>query len=179
MTKVLIETDRLILKPVGLEHCTPAYVSWLNDAATTKYLETGRTKTTIEDLKTFIESIDHSKQVFLAIHDKSTQKHIGNIKLHNLLAEHARVDYGILMGDKLSWGKGYAKEASIGIINHAFNKMNVRRIVLGVLDANESAVHLYRKLGFTQEGTLRKDRLCDGKYHDCFIFGLLKEEWKF
>jgi len=143
------------------------------------FMESGYYPTTLQSLSSYIESVDHSKQLFLAIHEKESGKHIGNIKLYNFLTPHQRADYGVLLGDKNSWGKGYASEASKAIINHAFNKMNIRRIFLGVLDGNTAAVQLYKKLGFVQEGTLRKDRYCGGKFVDCLIFGLLKEEWKF
>ena len=179
MSISFIESERLLLKPVSKDHCTLDYVSWLNDQESMMYMESGFYPTTLESLAKYIESIDHSKQLFLAIHEKEGGKHIGNIKLYNFVSPHLRADYGILIGDKTSWGKGYAKEASIALINHAFKKMNIHRIYLGVLDGNDAAIHLYKKLGFIQEGTLRKDRFCDGKFVDCLIFGLLKEEWKF
>ena len=68
----------------------------------------------------------------------------------------ARVSLPILMGEKSEWGKGYAKEASIAIIEYGFARLQLRKIYLGVVDMNTVALHLYQKLGFETEGILKE-----------------------
>lgn len=57
----------------------------------------------------------------------------------------------------------------------AFLTLNCERINLIVSADNEASLHLVRKLGFIQEGFLRRFRLNDKK--DCYLFSMLKTEW--
>ena len=92
---------------------------------------------------------------FLAIHIKESGKHIGNIKIDPINSKHAYGEYGILMGDKGEWGKGYAFEASKTIIDFSFNTLALRKINLGVVSENFGALHLYKKLGFIEDGVYK------------------------
>jgi RimJ/RimL family protein N-acetyltransferase len=62
-----------------------------------------------------------------------------------------------MMGDKTEWGKGYAKEASIAIINYAFEQLGLNKVNLGVIDSNNVAVKLYEIIGFVVEGVLKQN----------------------
>ena len=53
-----------------------------------------------------------------------------------------------MIGDKLSWGKGFANEASKEIIKYCFNEIKLSQITLGVIEENINAVILYKKMGF-------------------------------
>ena len=59
-------------------------------------------------------------------------------------------------------GKGYAKEASIAVINFCFTKLSLRKINLGVIANNAMALSLYRSLGFIEEGRFKKHELING-----------------
>lgn len=128
---VFIETDRLVLTKVTEYHCNETYLRWIHDATVNKYLETGRYPQTIEDLVDFVRTMADKESLFLAIHKKDTIAHIGNIKIDNINRFHGTAEYGILMGDKEEWGKGYAKEASISVLNYCFKRLNIRKVNLG------------------------------------------------
>lgn len=161
-----IHTDRLVIVPITINHCTNKYVSWLNDPEVYKYLET-RGNYTIEQLKEYLSTIVDSKILMWAIQIRDSNKHIGNIKIHPVNKRHGLGEYGILMGEKAEWGKGYAKEASEAVIEYCFGKeLNLRKITLGVITENESARYLYNKLGFIEEGIYKKHLNYDGQYYD-------------
>lgn len=52
------------------------------------------------------------------------------------------------------------------------------RIELEVFASNNTALALYRKAGFIEEGRMRNARKLDGKYDDIIKFGILREEWQ-
>ncbi|MCP4179649.1 MAG: GNAT family N-acetyltransferase [bacterium] len=79
---------------------------------------------------------------------------------------HGISEYSIILGNKSEWNKGYAKEASLSIINYCFNKVGLRKITLAVQTNNKSAVHLYNKIGFNTEGTLKKQYIFKSVYYD-------------
>jgi ribosomal-protein-alanine N-acetyltransferase len=147
MKNIDLESGRLIFKRLSQEHVSNDYVSWINDPEVNMYLET-RGNYTLDLLKSYIEEQYKKDIYFWAIHLKESNKHIGNIKIDPINLNTNSGEYGILVGDKTNWGKGYAKEASLKIIEYCFNNLKLSKITLGVVDDNINAVKLYKKIGF-------------------------------
>ena len=174
-----IKTERLFLVPVSEKHCTEEYCGWLNDPEVNEYLSTGSFPYTLEELSAFIKNYSSAKNVlFLAIHLQENGKHIGNIKIEPIDFIHRTAEYGILIGDKASWQKGYSKEASVAVFKHCFNILNIRKITLGVIEDNKNAVLLYNKLGFDTEGIYKKHLYCNGKYRNVLRMALFNPALK-
>lgn len=86
-----------------------------------------------------------------------------------------------LLGIELSpdaQGQGYGSEALRWALNWAFGMANLHRVQLEVYGWNESAIKTYRKVGFQEEGRLRKAVWRDGKWWDEIWMGFLREEWE-
>ena len=144
---IKLKSKRLLLEPIGMKHLSKDYVVWMNDLEVIKYMSSGGDYT-IEKLKGYLLEQERKKILFWAIILKGTNKHIGNIKIDPIDEENKSAEYGILIGDKKEWGKGYAFEASKKIISYCFNKLNINTITLGVNKSNKTAIRLYNKLGF-------------------------------
>jgi RimJ/RimL family protein N-acetyltransferase len=52
--------------------------------------------------------------------------------------------------------------------------LNFHRLEAEIVDYNEKSINLFESLGFKHEGTMREAKYYEGKYHDIFIYGLLK-----
>ena len=148
MENIDLESERLILKRLSIEHISTDYVNWINDTEVNMYLET-RGNYTLDLLSSYVKEQYNKEVYFWAIHLKNSKKHIGNIKIDPINSKANSGEYGILMGDKLSWGKGYAKEASLTIVKYCFEELKLSKITLGVLEDNINAVMLYKKMGFS------------------------------
>lgn len=180
MKAPILHTQRLILKPLSMEHLSQDYVDWLNDEDVYRYLETGGNYN-IEMLKEYLTEVVKKDIYFWAIHSKENKFHIGNIKIDPINEKHGLAEYGILLGRKTEWGKGYAQEATLRVIDYCFNKLLIRKITLGVVANNAVAVYLYNKLGFEQEGLLKKQGIYAGKYCDIIrmaLFNPIFEDYK-
>ncbi|MDG5789764.1 GNAT family protein [Evansella sp. AB-P1] len=75
------------------------------------------------------------------------------------------------------WGKGYAKECLIALLNFAFHEMQLNKIYGQTNWKNKPAIKLMSKFGFQQEGILREHQLLDDKYEDVLLFALLKRDY--
>jgi ribosomal-protein-alanine N-acetyltransferase len=176
-SNLILKTERLVLEPLRLKHATEKYASWLNDPEVYKYLES-RGGQTIDSLKEFINKQIDGKVYIWAIIDKLLNVHIGNIKIDPINYFHKYGEYGILIGDKNYWGKGFAREASVAVLDYFFrNNHYLRKINLGVVKNNVDAINLYKKLGFKQEGYLQRHLVYDGIEEDVLRMAIFREDF--
>lgn len=171
MLAPFLESERLYYKPLSLEYASDEYLSWLNDPEVSLYLESAGNYTK-EKLISFLQEVEKKEILFWAIHIKATEKHIGNIKIDPYNKKHNVAEYGIMMGDKSEWGKGYARETSETIIKYCFANLNLRKMTLGVVTENIPAVKLYESLGFKNEGIYIKQGLYNDHYCDIYRMAL-------
>lgn len=172
MKAPLLESDNLIYKPVSLDHLSQSYVNWLNDTDVYKYMETGGNYS-IEQLKSFLTEVEKKQILFWAIHLKSTNQHIGNIKIDPINLIDNSAEYGIMIGEKAEWGKGYAKEATIKIINYCFEELRIKKITLGLISKNLNALKLYTKIGFAIDGEFKNHVTYHNNIYDVIRMSLI------
>lgn len=81
-----------------------------------------------------------------------------------------KVEFGVCILREF-WGYGMGKSLLQQSIQWA-DENEVKKISLQVLETNEKAIQLYKKLGFEVEGILKHDkRLSDGKYYNTVVMG--------
>jgi len=178
MKAIIIETERLILKPLGLANLSYDYLSWLNHPEVSKYIMSAENYT-FKKLENFLKDVEKKNIYFWAIHLKNNNKHIGNIKIDPINIKHGLGQYGIMMGDISEWNKGYAKESSLAVINYCFNKLKLRKISLEVIADNSSAYQLYKKLGFVDEGLRKNQEFHNNSYCDGHIMAIFNPEFNY
>ncbi len=130
------------------------------------------------DLHWFDEYIaNRFNNIRLAICEAGSEKFIGVVYLHEIDWINRNAEKAIWIGDKAFQGKGAGEFATRGMLHHAFNDLNLHRLHLTVLETNERALKLYRKVGFVEEGRLRQAVYKDGHYVDLIRMGMLVEEY--
>ena len=102
---------------------------------------------------------------------------LGLISLTNINFINRSAEFHIMIGDTKNKGKGIGYFATIEILTHAFNNMNLNRIELGVLESNTRALKLYEKVGFNREGVKCQSIYKNGKFVDMIMMAILKEEF--
>lgn len=83
-----------------------------------------------------------------------------------------------IMLERASWDKGYGSEAVSGALDFLFNKMNMHRVWLRVVETNARAIRCYEKCGFRREGTLREDVHTRGRWRSSHIMSVLADEFR-
>lgn len=89
---------------------------------------------------------------------------------------HGWISLGI--GDPADRRRGFGEEALRLTLRFAFHELGLHRLSLDVIAPNRAAVHLYRKVGFCEEGRLRERLLRGGAAFDLVYMGLLGREWE-
>lgn len=74
--------------------------------------------------------------------------------------------------------KGIGYKVLCRMLHFAFNTLNFYRLEAEIIEGNHASIQLFKKLGFVQEGVLRKAKYIDGIYYDILRLGLLKEEYE-
>ncbi len=103
---------------------------------------------------------------------------VGTVGLHNINWTSRHATFGIAIWLPEYFGKGMGTEATKLMLQYAFDYLNMHRVKLEVYEYNERAIHVYKKLGFVEEGRWRKQRYLKGRYYDVILMGILKEEWE-
>ena len=171
------ESERLLFNRLSNQHISLEYVNWINDPEVNMYLET-RGNYTLDMLRSYIEEKYKDEIYFWAIHLKDSKRHIGNIKIDPIDFETKSGEYGILMGDKLNWGKGYAKEASNRIIKYCFEELKLASITLGVIEDNVKAVSLYKNMGFKIDEIKKEVGIYNNKLSNTLRMSLHVKDFK-
>jgi UDP-4-amino-4,6-dideoxy-N-acetyl-beta-L-altrosamine N-acetyltransferase len=90
---------------------------------------------------------------------------------------HSRVaEMGIMIGEREEQGRGLGTAAVRLLIDYGFRELDLHRISLRVLEGNERALNIYRRLGFRDEGVQREAVRKDGAFRDVVLLGLLEYE---
>jgi len=178
MRRPFLVGERLYLRLLEESDMGDEYLGWLNDAEVTRYLETGNFPSTPHTLRKYVEHFQNSTtDLLFAIIDRGTDQHIGNVTLNRINWIHRTADTGLMIGRKEFWGRGYAFEAWSLIIEYAFRRLGLQKVVAGTVANNTASIVTLEKLGFKMEGTFRREYFINGEYQDGVRLGLLREEF--
>lgn len=112
----------------------------------------------------------------LAITAGASDAFCGVAIVHTVAPEHGRAEVGF-------WLAPHARGAALGLravrllVDWLFGQAGLRRIEMTTTPDNRGALVLAERLGFTQEGVLRRRAIERGRPVDIVWFGLLREEW--
>ncbi|AXK33445.1 N-acetyltransferase [Streptomyces armeniacus] len=114
--------------------------------------------------------------VLYGIEVRADARLIGLVTLRDAEPETGRAELDLYLGEKDCWGRGYATDAMRTMCRYGFDKMRLHKITLTVVTENHAAHHVYRKVGFVDEGVLRQEFRRDGEWYDMYTMGLLEGE---
>jgi RimJ/RimL family protein N-acetyltransferase len=101
---------------------------------------------------------------------------VGVINTHTCNPRNGTFGYGLAVRRE-HWRKGYASEAILLVLRYFFLELRYQKVNVGVYAYNEASIRLHERLGFTQEGRLRRMTYTNGRYFDDILFGMTVEEF--
>ena len=180
---VRLETERLILREHATGDLEPLHAI-LSDPAATWYLP-GMYKRELVETEAYLRSVmrdaesHHRLRYNLAVEDRRTGALLGSVGLHVIESAPQGAHYGLgyfLRPDV--WNRGYATEAARAALDFIFQG-NACRVSASCLAENIGSRRVAEKCGMTQEGLLVEHTWHDGRWKDCAVYRLLKEEYPY
>ncbi len=155
------------------------FARWFSDVEFLRYISPVVLRlASYDDEMDWYESMRKDKDLFtFGVRTVAEDQLIGNCSLGVTNWRNRSAGFGIAIGDKSYWGRGYGTEATSLLVEYGFVELNLNRIELEVYDFNMRAIRAYEKVGFAREGTRRQAIFRDGRYCDSHIMALLRAEW--
>jgi ribosomal-protein-alanine N-acetyltransferase len=111
----------------------------------------------------------------LAVEETASGKLIGACDLS--LIESSVVDLGYMLSAE-QWGKGYATEIALALVDAAFFDLRAQRVISTVDVNNGASIRVLEKIGMRWEAVYRKHRRAKNRWWDCHLFTLPREVWE-
>jgi len=164
------------LRPVT-EADLPDYVCWFNDPEVTQFMAAESGGYTLEREQEWFRKINAPDYPNRHWAIELDGRHIGNCALMPD-SDGQTAGFGIMIGDKGAWGKGYGTAALREVLRIGFQEMGLHRIHLEAFAGNARGIGCYEKCGFRHEGLHRQARWKRGERVDIVSMAVLREEWR-
>ena len=158
----------------------PCYVEWLNDWEVRRFMAPvlPHPFTLQDEEEWFNRQRGEQDARHFAILTRAEGRLIGNCGLHQIDWTNRHAIFGVFIGNKEYWGRGFGTDATRTLLRYAFEEANLNRVELEVFSFNTRAIHMYDKCGFKLEGTRRQALFREGQLHDEHIMAILRDEWQ-
>lgn len=158
----------------------PTFVRWFNDADVLEHLAMHAPMSEAAEGAWFDRMLERqgSTVYHFVICLLADGRPIGTTGLEGIDYTNGHAEFGIAIGEKDEWGKGYGTDTLRAICSFAFGQMRLERVSLMVYDGNVRGRRAYEKAGFTHEGTYRRAHFTRGDHEDVHVMSLLRDEWE-
>ena len=140
-----------VLRPLREGDVTQAYVDGLNDPEVNRFLLSPNVqRLTLESVRGFVRDNDRDENAVLFglfIDDK----HVGNVRLHDIDWGEKHAHVGIALFDKSAWGRGLGTEALRRVVCVGFEILGLTTIRAGIADENIPSQRIFQKAGFASD----------------------------
>jgi RimJ/RimL family protein N-acetyltransferase len=178
----MIETERLRLRnwrqgdgEQFREHCNrPNVMRWLGGVRTPEFMD--------EVVGRFVAWQEERGFTFWVVERKEDCAFLGFCGLKIADGVNSTVAGEIEVGWRFredAWGKGYAKEAAIASLDHAFDKLAAPRVVALTVVGNEMSWGLMKRLGMTLRPELEYvDLAWPDSMNPTIVYVITRQEWE-
>lgn len=173
-----LRTPRLLLRSLHAGDANARYLGWMQDSEVQRYLESRLGTHSLESLRDFIADANRSPANLLLGICLADGRHIGNIKLGPIQAYHRHGAIGLLIGERDSWGRGYAAEAIAGISAHAFGVLGLEKLYAGCYASNQGSCKAFLRAGYVEESRQKGMWTLDDRREDNIQLGLTRDDWR-
>lgn len=157
----------------------PLYLKWINDFEVSRTLAARMAPMTLEAEEKWYEGqTDRDRVAGFTVYEWSTLRPIGNTDLMGIDYFHRTADFGLMIGEKECWGKGYGTETTRLMLDYGFTALGLHNIFLEVYSHNAFAIRAYRRAGFKEIGRRREALRFGGQVYDIILMDCLAAEFE-
>ena len=178
-TKIL-ETNRLLLRPMALEDRDAMYRNWASDPEVTKYLTWQHyASPDVADavLRDWTAQYDRADYYQWGIVLKSLGEPIGTISAVHQDQRVGSAEIGYCIG-RPWWRQGVTSEALELVINYLIDQVGFNRIESRHDPRNPNSGAVMRKCGMVYEGTMRQADWNNQGICDYCRYAILAQDWR-
>jgi len=117
-------------------------------------------------------------QVLFGVFDKDSNELLGIARLMFIDWIGRTADLGLYIGEPQYRGKKLGIEIVNTILTYGFERLNLRKLSLRVLESNIPAVKCYESCGFTREGCLVNHYWINGSYHNALLMSVFSDHFQ-
>jgi RimJ/RimL family protein N-acetyltransferase len=166
---------RVYLRKLTLDDVSDAYVGWLNDPVTNRFMETRWTPHTRADVAAFVaDKLGSESEHLFGIFLRDGDRHIGNLKVGPVNVRHRTADISYFIGEASARGGGHATEAVALGVRFGFEMLDLEKLSAGVYAANTASARVLERNGFVVEGTRRSQVVFEGRRMDAIEYGRVR-----
>jgi RimJ/RimL family protein N-acetyltransferase len=169
--KTKLFEGKIYLQKLLKTNISKNYYNWFKDILVKKYIKSkyDSKKHLLQDTRIEIKK---KNQIFFGIFIRNTNKHIGNIKFHNINIRKKTSYLGILIGEKTERNKGYGTKAIYLGCQYLFINEGIEAFYLKVDKKNTQAINAYKRSGFKIYSSSNSETLMLLNFrHKKFILG--------
>lgn len=171
--------DTIELEEFSRKHISDKYLGWLNDHEVTRFMMTGTTSVTSDDIELPYGNDDMRFAISVPrVGQVSCSDYVGTISLHNICWVSRKAEIGYMIGSKQHWGRGIASQAIELVTHYAFNRLNLNKVYAEIVDGNIGSARSLEKNGFTEYARVPQDYYLDGEMLDSILFYKLQSHQK-
>lgn len=150
------------------------WIEWVNDEKVTQFLSISPPLTREDEEEYYEISRENLYKLPLSICNKKTKYPIGTCELEIDPSNEKSASFGLMIGDKNYWGKGFCQEIVREVLRIGFEDLELERIHLEVFPENEPAKKCYEKCGFEKIGLARKKIIKNGELRDQELYEVVR-----
>lgn len=169
--------EQVALGPIRRD-LVPLYQRWMNDFDVTRTLAIGIRPMPFEAENGWYEAASSGVlgPVF-TIYEKTALEPVGVTGLHEVDQTHRTAEFGITIGSKEHWGRGFGTETARLMLEYGFVGMGLHNIMLRAYAYNPAGIRAYEKAGFQHVGRRREAHWFGGKPHDVVIMDCVASDF--
>jgi diamine N-acetyltransferase len=157
----------------------PLYQKWVNDFEVTRTLDIGLKPITLEfEENWYNRATTSERDATFVIYERATLRPIGSTGLHQIDQFDRTAEFGILIGEKDSWGKGYGTETARLMLEYGFTGLGLHNIMLRAYSYNDRGIRAYQRAGFREFGRRRQAQRLGGQAYDVVFMECLATEFQ-
>jgi ribosomal-protein-alanine N-acetyltransferase len=104
----------------------PLYQRWINDFEVTRTLSVGMRPLSLEGEQAWYQGeATGEDRVTFTVYERSTSLPIGTTTLQHIDQRHRRAEFGIVLGEKACWGRGYGTETVQLMLDYGFTALGL------------------------------------------------------